>query len=621
MNVITGEQCGEATSVHQSISIEDVEGLQTSLDSQMTNPFSTLLEPSSDGQIDIGRPTKRIKTIHTQNVTGGDTGISVQGHFTTDQTDFPGPQNIVSKAYVDEKSNPYQSTIEASTNPNDLNFGQDTTRFDSSIQIHDQLVIKRQIFSDTRFPTQGQPYYATPTLNTNVGSNAFDDNDSTYYRPGAASANVNITVSTPDYPDISLAASAKLIVDLTNTTKINKFELVFEPNHTPTAPIWILGTNSNVFSNFDYLYTFTANHSYISGSTGVVSFNTPVTSYRYYGLFLIGTNAATYDFSLRKFNLYYDKQVLTLPESSIQSLTPLAHDEFDLGSSDSRWKNIHAKEGYFSSSSIHLGTDYKLSVDSDNRLKVSHLTGSVVDSELILSDQYGDMNPKISLVGNPNTEINEFDVYTDQGVIASDYQGNNLNAFVVSSGGVNPVVPGIYTITYNVQDVWERSKSIERRVKVSALPRILLTSASQTSILSSPILFVDSGGPGSGSTFNYGNSEIYDITFDRQVEGNIVMMVNSCDFEHSNNYLYDRLGIQISSDGINFTNADISGFRTSVTSTPPWSNSATSASSGYILPQSIGVTQTHTLSCRFIRFYFSSDSSSTRPGWNIKLSI
>ena len=142
----------------------------------------------------------------------------------------------------------------------------------------------------------------------------------------------------------------------------------------------------------------------------------------------------------------------------------------------------------------------------------------------------------------------------------------------------------------------------------------------------------------SGSGGNYNSNENYSITFDAGSGYTVNMTINDFAFEHTTNQMYDRLGVQTSSDGITFTNTTIPFFQKSSTSTPPWSSSfagsswnSTASTNGYILPKDTtraillgGVPNntfpaTITYPTRFVRFYFFSDGSSQDDGWDITL--
>lgn len=130
--------------------------------------------------------------------------------------------------------------------------------------------------------------------------------------------------------------------------------------------------------------------------------------------------------------------------------------------------------------------------------------------------------------------------------------------------------------------------------------------------------FRDSGGLPS----DYQSSELYNITFDAGIGNSWEMTVNTCEFEHSGSgQMYDRLGIQESSDNITYANVSIPDFYTSVTPTPYWSTSRASTTNGYIFPPTeSGIQNLKILiQSRYIKFYFTSDGSSNRNGWDVAL--
>ena len=84
----------------------------------------------------------------------------------------------------------------------------------------------------------------------------------------------------------------------------------------------------------------------------------------------------------------------------------------------------------------------------------------------------------------------------------------------------------------------------------------------------SGILFTDSG----GTTSNYNSNESYSITFDAQPNNTIDLSINEIFTEHGTTSLWDRLGFQVSDDGIRWENASIKGLiRTREgEERPPW---------------------------------------------------
>lgn len=163
------------------------------------------------------------------------------------------------------------------------------------------------------------------------------------------------------------------------------------------------------------------------------------------------------------------------------------------------------------------------------------------------------------------------------------------------------------------------------------------TTTGNTYSLNGTYNFTDSGGAGGG----YSPNENYLITFDLgdNILGNIDISINSLDFEQGGTLtspiMYDRLGMQTSTDGITFTNVDISGLYQPAITTPPWGQSAdTTETPGCIFPRSFTTYQSlyNTIETppapnpiiltgvRAVRFYFSSDNSFSLSGWDLDIS-
>ena len=166
---------------------------------------------------------------------------------------------------------------------------------------------------------------------------------------------------------------------------------------------------------------------------------------------------------------------------------------------------------------------------------------------------------------------------------------------------------------------------------------VILNNTSNNTIrnLTNSTTFVDSGDTGG----DYTSNENYSITFDAQQGYTINMSVNDFRFEHTTYRMYDRLGVQGSNDGVNFTNLSVQWLQKSAISTPTWDNSfygsnawnGTGTDNGYIFPKStsrallIGGVPNNTFPAtintnyRYIRFYFRSDSSTNQDGWDMTL--
>ncbi len=158
------------------------------------------------------------------------------------------------------------------------------------------------------------------------------------------------------------------------------------------------------------------------------------------------------------------------------------------------------------------------------------------------------------------------------------------------------------------------------------------TSNNTTKNLTNSTTFVDSGDTGG----DYTSNENYSITFDAQAGYTVDMIVNDFQFEHSAYRMYDRLGVQGSNDGVNFTNLSVQWLQKSATSTPTWSSSfygsnswnSTGTDNGYIFPKDTSraillssgtFPVTINTGYRYIRFYFRSDTSVNDDGWDMTL--
>lgn len=163
---------------------------------------------------------------------------------------------------------------------------------------------------------------------------------------------------------------------------------------------------------------------------------------------------------------------------------------------------------------------------------------------------------------------------------------------------------------------------------------VILNNTSNNTIrnLTNSTTFVDSGDTGG----DYTSNENYSITFDAQQGYTTDIIVNDFQFEHSAYRMYDRLGVQGSNDGVNFTNLSVQWLQKSATSTPTWSSSfygsnswnSTGTDNGYIFPKDTSraillssgtFPVTINTGYRYIRFYFRSDTSVNDDGWDMTL--
>ena len=156
-----------------------------------------------------------------------------------------------------------------------------------------------------------------------------------------------------------------------------------------------------------------------------------------------------------------------------------------------------------------------------------------------------------------------------------------------------------------------------------------VTTNGTTRQLTNDTTFTDSGSGG-----DYSSGENYFIVFDAGEGKNVTMLINSFEFEHSTSSMYDRLSIQTSDDGLNYTNANLTGFQSSANVTYPYSTSfggsswnSSQSHPGWIFPenetryQTLGgiIADTLNLGSRYVRFGFTSDNAAVRDGWNLTL--
>lgn len=193
----------------------------------------------------------------------------------------------------------------------------------------------------------------------------------------------------------------------------------------------------------------------------------------------------------------------------------------------------------------------------------------------------------------------------------------NLNAIAANTANVN-----VYPF-----DLQQGEKSVPSEltgaVPTGALVPVLLNSSS-TGLTSSgdSFQFTDSGGVPN----DYSANESYSHTFDGGQTGKWEMTPNSFEFEYIS-LMYDRLGMQTSTDGVTFTNVSLPWMHKSVTVAPPWSRTKPStAEPGWIFPGTMTIATntysmptTTTFDARYIRFYFVSDSGTQKAGWDLEL--
>ena len=136
---------------------------------------------------------------------------------------------------------------------------------------------------------------------------------------------------------------------------------------------------------------------------------------------------------------------------------------------------------------------------------------------------------------------------------------------------------------------------------------------------------------------DYGNSQnTWIAVFDAGENNTWSLSFGDFSFEHSTYAMYDRLGVQSSTDNSTWTNLSVNWMQASSSSSSlPWSQSfggsswnSSNSKNGWILPKDTtrailnGMDSNNpvvTVNDRFVRFVFYSDSSTTAAGWDISL--
>jgi len=221
-----------------------------------------------------------------------------------------------------------------------------------------------------------------------------------------------------------------------------------------------------------------------------------------------------------------------------------------------------------------------------------------------------------------------------------DYTSGNIKCSSIGSLPSQHEIIGIClddTTAGNTANILSTGYATARRTSTTlpSFETVILnnTTNGTTRSLTNNTTFTDSGGGGS-----YNSNENYSITFDAGAGYTVNATVNSFGFEHSTSRMYDRLGIQTSTDGVSYNNISVQWLQTSSTTTPPYSTSFGGASwnsgasdNGWILPKDeprailLGGVPSNTfpalinLGTRYVRFYFFSDGSAQDDGWNITL--
>ena len=82
--------------------------------------------------------------------------------------------------------------------------------------------------------------------------------------------------------------------------------------------------------------------------------------------------------------------------------------------------------------------------------------------------------PVLTILGDNPTNMYVGETYSDAGATAIDNLAGNLTSNIVAMGTVNPIIPGTYTITYTVKDLFDNETIAIRTVNVidNAFPMI-----------------------------------------------------------------------------------------------------------------------------------------------------
>lgn len=153
--------------------------------------------------------------------------------------------------------------------------------------------------------------------------------------------------------------------------------------------------------------------------------------------------------------------------------------------------------------------------------------------------------------------------------------------------------------------------------------------------LNETVNFLDSGGAGG----DYSSNENYNMTFVAPEGQTLLMTINDFEFEQSN-IAYDRLGIRVSDDGVNWVNISETGFQSmqvednpniptdpnerifSVPGQPQNSND------GWIFPTTTtfftgqlggDLGKTFNFGAKYMQFRFITDGSGEERGWNLNI--
>lgn len=135
--------------------------------------------------------------------------------------------------------------------------------------------------------------------------------------------------------------------------------------------------------------------------------------------------------------------------------------------------------------------------------------------------------PLITLFGNALETFLEGGTYTDAGAKAIDNYNGNISSSIVTVNNVNTLVPGTYTVSYNVSDqAGNKAAQIERQVKVLNKPlEVNTTSPTQSTtnvVFNGNLVYLGSTSiTGHGFVWSYLPNPTLDINIGKYQLGNI----------------------------------------------------------------------------------------------------
>ena len=638
-NITSATEAPEVTTMTGSLVIPNIKSAGGNCQVDINDTDIQVVSASGDIQLNGNSITLSgpSLTYNGHNLVTDQGGSNLDTTLTTTQTTFTNPNELVTKAYVDN----VEQLILDREYPSNASFT--GLPFASYYYVPGPDGLYRSI-GQMYYSTHGQQFKLTQNIyltSFKINNYCFDtwtDTQMALYTTSGSILRgpVTITKNTGGPDDWSVIEVDPILLQgnasyvLAHYVKSGMWERrLKEPSLNPV--ISQISSRSKPYSSHQPELVFPS----------AIDYTSPLDANRY------GFYASSFDFMTEA--EYASVDYVNLKTHSVE---PLSHDKYSLGSTENRWNEIHAKTGYFAQQTIYLGDKWKLSVDethpTNSSIKLSHASqghdSGVIDNEVVLANptQTGMVVNHSNLSGDTAKASNlTSGIVEDYTAKVSILEGqpvaldidSDIKVTTITSSTPAWQIVGVATNACNAGDIVEvctKGFCNVRRVTTYESPtlKLLNSSTNNTTPVGLAWTFKDSG-----NDSNYSSNENYKITFDAQAGGTWTLTFNSFEFEHSTSSMYDRLGIQTSSDGVTFTNASISWMQKSATSTVPWSSSfagsswnSTSSKNGYIVPENttrailLGWDQQPlTINDRYIRFTFFSDSSSNDPGWNITL--